>query len=307
MKVNKFPLKEKITCPICSFKFIPESFHFEKTHFDTPEAEGELTSILNETHQVVIKPFTTIRGSWITYCPDCGYIIKFAAEIGKKEVDEEHHRVIKRGAFKEFGKEYKYNYYIHEKPYMDKSDYFIEKVDNIKKKIKDVLDEINFEHWGTPYKEWKNAKTEDSFKFVIHFFSNLEDYINSNVEDFKSKEMPEKIKALNLHRELEDLIHAIRGLKDKIAHDVYELKEEEEELVDKAFIEFIYHLIKKQLKPLNLDEIYIEPEYNFIDINDINYEIREFLNVYLDKILHIKDFYYGFLTPLLKDLGISIS
>ena len=307
MNENKTPLKEKIICPICNFKFIPDSFHFEKTHFDTEESKGEPTNILDETHQVIIKPFSTIRGSWVTYCPDCGYLIKFAAEVGKKELAEDAHRIIKRGVFEEFGKEFKYNYYISEKPYLDKSDYFIEKVDNVKRKIKLALDEINFEHWGTPFKEWKNAKTEDSFKFVIHFFSNLEDYINSNVEDFKAREMPEKIKALNLNKELEDLINEIRELKDKIAHDVYELKEEEEELVEKAFIEFIYHLIKKQLKPLNLDAIYIEPELNFININDINYEIREFLNIYLDGALNIKDFYYGFLTPLLKDLGISIS
>ncbi|MFX1572764.1 MAG: hypothetical protein ACFFB0_08445 [Promethearchaeota archaeon] len=306
MQENKTPLKDKIMCPICNFKFIPDSFHFEKTHFDTEENKGELTKILDETHQVIINPFTAIRGSWVTYCPECRYIIKFAAEIGKKERADDAHRILKRGLFEEFGKEYKYNYNISEKPYMDKSDYFIEKVDNIKRKIKLALDEINFEHWGTPYKEWKNSKAEDSFKFVIHFFSNLEDYINSNVEDFKIREMPEKIKALNLHTELEDLIHAIRDLKDKIAHDVYELTEEEEEVVDKTFIEFIYYLIKKQLKPLNLDAIQIKPEYNFIDINDINYEIREFLNVYLNKILHIEDFYYGFLTPLLKDLGMSI-
>ncbi|MFX1312443.1 MAG: hypothetical protein ACFFHD_07500, partial [Promethearchaeota archaeon] len=274
---NKPPLKDKIICPICNFKFIPDSFHFEKTDFDTEETKGEATKVLNEIHRVIIKPFTKIRGSWITYCPECGYFIKFAAEIGKKELAEETPRILKRGIFEEFGKEYKYNYYASEKPYMDKADYFIEKVDNIKTKIKSALDEINFEHWGTPYKEWKNAKTEDSFKFVIHFFSNLEDYINSNVEDFKTKDMPEKVKALNLHKELEDLINAIRDLRDKIAHDVYELKKEEEELVEKAFIEFIYHLIKKQLKPLNLDAIYIEPEYNFIEINDINYEIREFL------------------------------
>ena len=307
MNENKTPLKEKIICPICNFKFIPDSFHFEKTHFDTEESKGESTNILNETHQVIIKPFTTIRGSWVTYCPDCGYIIKFVAEFGKKELVEDAPRIIKRGIFEEFGKEFKYNYHISEKPFLDKSDYFIEKVDDVKRKIKSALDEINFEHWGTPYKEWKNAKAEDSFKFVIHFFSNLEEYINSNVEDFKTKEMQEKIKALNLNKELEDLINVIGELKEKIAHNVYELKEEEELLVEKAFIEFIYHLIKKQLKPLNLDAIYIEPEHNFININDINYEIREFLNIYLDKALNIKDFYYGFLTPLLKDLGITIN
>lgn len=303
---KKVPLKEKIKCPICNHVFIPDSFHFEKTHFDTVETKGEQIRFHDKSHQLVIKPFTSIKGSWITYCPECAYIIRFATEIGEKEVVDEHHRLLKRGEFQEFGKEYKFTYHTHEKPYMDKSDYFMEKADNIKKGIKNALDKIDFEHWGAPYREWKSDKDVDSFKFLIHFFTVLEDFCNSQVEDFKSKTMEQKIKDLNLPAELEEIVESIRELKNKIAHQVYELSEEEEKLVEKAFIELVHYLVKKQLEPLKLNAIRIEPEYDFIDINKINYEIQKFLHLYLETILQIKDFQNSFLIPLMKDLGIFV-
>jgi len=304
---NNFPLKEKINCPICNSKFIPDSFHLEKTHYDILESEGALLEFQNKKDKLIIRPYSVPRGTWITYCPECAYLIKFAAEIGKKEIVEEPHRLKQlRGEFEEFGKEYKYNYYKHEKPYMDKADYFLEKVDDIKRRIKGALDEVNFDHWATPYRQWKQAKNVDSFKFLILFFTDLEEFCNSQVEDFKNKEMPEKIKALNLPTELEVLVESIRELRNKIAHEVYELKEDEEELVEKTFIDFMYYLVKKQLKPLRLNAIEIEPDYDFIEIEKINYEILHFLHLYLETILQIRDFKISFLIPLLNDLGISI-
>ncbi|MCK4285991.1 MAG: hypothetical protein KAX18_07300, partial [Candidatus Lokiarchaeota archaeon] len=67
MNQNKIPSKKKIKCPICNKKFIPESFHIEKIHFDLVESKGELMEFQKEKHQIVIKPFSSIRGSWVTY------------------------------------------------------------------------------------------------------------------------------------------------------------------------------------------------------------------------------------------------
>ena len=296
----------KIKCPICSYEFIPEAFHHEKTNFDVIESKGELTNFQNEKHQVVVKPYSSIKGSWVTYCPECGFIIKFAAEVGKKEILEDTSLIKKWGAFKEFGKTYKYSFAPQEKPYMDYLDYFIKKVDDIKNKIKNALDEIDFSNWGTPYREWKNNKNFDTFKFLIKFYSNLEDYCNAQVEDYKNKDMVEKILELKLPEDLERLIQSIRALRNIIVHETHELIDEEQSTIETSYIQFMFCLVMKHLKPLDLDKIEIEPEYEFIEIEKINHEIQSFLQLYLGTILGIKDFTNSFLTPLLKDLGISI-
>jgi len=297
--------REKVKCPVCSFKFIPESFNFEKISFDQIITKGELIEFQNGKHQFELRPFTSIRGSFVTYCPQCGYLIKFAAEIGKKEIVEEPSRIKKLGAIKEFGKIYKYKFDSNEKPYMDYSDYFIEKVDSIKKGIKNALDEVNFDHWGRSYNQWKEDKSIDSFKFLIHFYTTLVEYLDSQVEEHNDKSVVQKIEELNLPKNLEILTKNVGDLRNKITHDVYELAEEEEQLIESTFTQFMRHLIIKQLTPLNLDKVKIKPEYNFIDINKVNYEIQEFLHVYLGKVLHIKSFNSVFLIPLLEELGVK--
>ena len=296
--------REKVKCPVCSSKFIPESFHFEKTSFDQVKSKGELVEFPKGSHQLEVKPFTSIRGSFVTYCPQCGYLIKFAAEIGRKEIVEEPSRIKKWGSFKEFGKSYKYKFDPREKPYMDYSDYFIEKVDNIKKNIKNALDEVNFAQWGSSYSTWKEDKSIDSFKFLIHFYSTLVDYLDSQVDDYNNKTVVQKIEELNLPKSLELLIKKVGELRNKIAHEVYELNEEEENLVERTFTQFMYHLVMKQLKPLNLNKIKIEPEYFFIDVNKIKYEIQEFLHLYLGNVLPLKEFYNNILIPLSEELGV---
>jgi len=297
--------REKVKCPVCDFRFIPESFHFEKTHFDQLESKGELIEFPNGKHQLEIKPFTTIRGSYITYCPECGYLIRFVAEIARKEVVEDPSLIKKLGAIKEFGKVYKYQFNPNEKPYMDYSDYFIEKVDNIKLDIKKALDDVNFDHWGSFYNKWKEDKSIDSFKFLIHFYTSLIDYLDSQVEEHNNKSVAQKIEELHLPQNLEILTKNVGYLRNKIAHEVYELTEEEEQLVESTFTQFMRYLIMKQLTPLNLNKIRIEPEHDFIDINKVNYEIQDFLYIYLENLLHIKEFYTVFLVPLLEDLGIN--
>lgn len=297
---------KKIKCPVCNYEFIPEAFHVEKTNFDAIESRGELIQFQNEKHQVVVKPYSSIKGSWVTYCPKCGFIIKFAAEVGKKEILEDSSLRKKWGAFKEFGETYKYNFAPKEKPYMDYLDYFIQKVDNIKNKIKNALDEIDFINWGGPYREWKHNKNVDAFKFLIKFYSNLEDYCNAQVEDYKNKDMPEKIMELNLPEDLERLIQNIRALRNIIVHEAHELTEEEQGNIETTYTKFMFYLVMKHLKPLNLNKIEIEPEYSFIEIDKVNHEIQSFLHLYLGRTLGIKEFFNNFLTPLLKDLGISI-
>ncbi|MFX1477560.1 MAG: hypothetical protein ACFFCI_05475 [Promethearchaeota archaeon] len=306
MTQNKNPSKDKIKCPICSYEFIPESFHLEKGSFEIVDSEGELMEFQDQKHKLVYKPFSSLKGSWVTYCPECGYIIKFVAEIGKKEILEEASLIKKWGAFKEFGKTYKYEFKEQNKPYMDYLDYFIEKVDNIRKDIKTALDQINFSSWGDPYRDWKHDKNFDTFKFLVRLHTNLEEYCDSYVEDPKSKDMEQKITELNLPQDIEELIQNIRKIRNKIVHEAYAISEEEEDMIENAYIKFMYWIVLKYLEPLNLNKIEIEPDYSFIDIEKVNYEIQTFLHLYLGSTLGIKNFHQTFLTPILKDLGISV-
>ena len=255
--------REKVKCPVCTTKFIPESFHYEKTHLDAMETKGQLIEFPNGKHQLELKPFTSFRGSYVTYCPECGYLIRFAAEIGRKELIEDPSLIKKLGAIKEFGKTYKYQFDPSVKPYMDYSDYFIEKVDSIKISIKNSLDEVNFDQWGSSYNKWKENKSIDSFKFLIHFFSTLVDYLDSQVEDHNNKTVVQKIEELNLPKNLEILTKDVGDLRNKIAHEVYELNEEEESLVESTFTQFMRYLIMKQLADhimqLDEDDFYIVP------------------------------------------------
>jgi hypothetical protein len=298
--------REKVKCPVCGFKFIPESFHYEKTHFDPVESKGELIEFPNGKHQLELKPFTSFRGSYVTYCPQCRYLIKFAAEIGRKELIKDPSRIKKLVAIKEFGRTYKYQFDSNEKPFMDYSDYFIEKVDNIKISIKKALDEVNFDHWGSSYNKWKEDKSIDSFKFLIHFYTTLVEYLDSQVEEHNNKTVVQKIEELNLPQNLEILTKNVGDLRNKITHEAYELSEEEEQLVESTFTQFMRYLIIKQLTPLKLDKIKIKAEHDFIDINRVNYEIQDFLHVFLGKLLHIKEFYNIFLVPLFEELGVGL-
>jgi hypothetical protein len=299
--------REKVKCPVCNLKFIPESFHFEKTSYDQPESKGEVIEFPNGKHQLELKPFTSFRGSFVTYCPDCKYLIKFAAELGVKEIVKDPSLIKKLGGIKEFGNIYKYQFEPLVKPYMDFSDYFLEKTDNIKKSIKEALDKVNLNQWSLSYNQWKENKSIDSFKFLIHFFSNLISYLDSQVDDSENKTVVQKIEELNLSKNLEVLINKVRELRNKISHEVYELSEEEEQLVENAFNQFIHYLILEQLTPLNLNKIKIEKDYNFIDINKVNYEILRFLHLYLGNLLHVSNFYHEFLVPLFNDLKINYS
>ena len=171
--------------------------------------------------------------------------------------------------------------------------------------IKEALDVVNLAQWGASYNQWKENKSIDSFKFLIHFFSSLITYLDSQVDDTDNKTVIEKIEELNLSKNLEVLLDKVRELRNKIAHEVYELSEDEEELVENAFTRFMRYLILKQLTPLNLNKIEVEKDYNFIDLDKVNYEILRFLHLYLGNLLHIKNFYQEFLIPLFKALEID--
>lgn len=305
MKKEKNPRKEKIICPLCGSQFIPESFNLENPTLEPEWYKDERMDMGGISRQLIIRPFTLIRRFWVTYCTQCGYILKFAAEIWKKKLVRNPTRIGMgtSAEFEELGKTYKHNFYSIEKPYMDYLDYFGEKLNNIQEDIKKVLDEIKIVEWGNIYKDWKDNKTIDAFKFLVRFISSLDDYHKSQFKNDIKKEMPDKIKELNFPEALSESLVKINNIRNKAVHGGYELDEQDENIIDETFFELIYNLVLKQLEKLNLNDIQIEEEYNFIDVNKIKLEIRGFLHMYLGGNLRRKDSYNKFLIPLLEKLG----
>ena len=297
------PKKAEITCPVCNQRFIPEAFHLEKTIFDT-SSNRAIVPYQNLIKEMEIKPFNIIRRAWITNCPHCNYLLKFLAEIGKKELIDPSEENVVGVKFSEFGKVYKYNFYNYNKPFMDYSDYLSMQINKIRTLIKETLDKISIDEWGALYRGFKNEEIYDSFKFLIRFYSYLENYCNSQVDDFKNKEMAQKIQELNLPKSFAELIEKVRKLRNQIAHHDYELSINDEEIIENGFISFVYYLVLKNLKALEIIELIENTEYDFIDVESIKFEIRIFLHAYLFEILRFKDYIKNFLLPLLEELNI---
>ncbi len=307
MNKNDYPLKQKIKCPICNSEFIPESFNVEKLDIDQSLNLGEIYRSDETDSKSKIKPLTIMRRAWVTYCLDCNHAIRFAAEILRKEIVEKPSNSPNSGEFKESSNTYKYNIYTFKKPFMELIDYRIGVMDRIKNDIKTTLDELRISEWGAKYNAWKNEKTIDSFKFFTQFISNLDNHYKSIFKNDINKDMPEKIRELNLPKDLENLLLEVNRIRNKMIHNDYELKESDEIVIDDAYFNLMFYLISKALIALNLTSHTDESNASFIDIDYLSNELRTFLHIHLGESLGLKKFYDPFLIPLLKLLKIPIN
>ena len=93
----------KLKCPSCGVEFIPISYDLisedEPSHNDLAY---QLKSDKLPGFNMRIYPFTFISKYWITFCPECGYILRYVAEIGKKQLLEKVEGRTPRGNINEF-------------------------------------------------------------------------------------------------------------------------------------------------------------------------------------------------------------
>lgn len=248
-----------------------------------------------------IRPLTEIRNYWVTNCPNCSYILRFIRSAGVKEIVDEPTGKGGSGEFNEYNRIYKYNYYEHEKPYMDYNDYFEEITGEIKNKIVNAFNIIKIEDWRELCSN-RRSKTLDGFKFMIRFISYLEKYCNSQIENTSDKEvdMPIKIKKLNFPEDLENSLIEINKIRNKAVHGTYELSPDDDIKIDDTFAQLLLNLIIKQIKPLNLKSIQIKEEYDFINPESVYMEIQSFLNKFLLENFRVDDFYKKIWTPVLE-------
>ncbi|MFX1366944.1 MAG: hypothetical protein ACFFCE_19870 [Promethearchaeota archaeon] len=311
MNKEKSPLNDKFKCPNCQNQFIPESINQEKVinihkyprSSHIVEKNGELmirspNNVFKGIDQFIIKPNNIVLTNWIITCPECSYISRFIAEEAIKRISEDDI------GLSEYNKKFKYFIKNYPKPYKDYTEHFLGFTNKIKNKIINALDEINLNAWSQDLNDWKAEKIE-SFKFFVRLISSLDGYykIRKKNENNK-KEMPEKIKELNLPNELKEKLINMNHLRNKAVHDGYELNQDEVLNCYDGMVEFLEYIIIQHLTPLNLSEIKIPKEINFLDPSYVRREIWLFLMRFFNEI-KISNLKSRISDSILKNLNIK--
>ncbi|MFW9969873.1 MAG: hypothetical protein ACFFDF_06705 [Candidatus Odinarchaeota archaeon] len=258
--------KEKLKCPLCNNIFIPRTFYPEEATFFS---EGKLLAGFNGyISSSGVKPSEVILSSWITYCPNCNYVMKFVKEIVKKEKIQSATVTTKEVNAK-------YNNYYFGFPFEDYSQYLSGVSEKVKASIKKSLKGVDLNIWENMY------EIEDTFKLLVRFYANLEKYCDAQVPNDVEKDLPTKIKSLKLLPDLENLLIELDEIRKQTIQGNYELASGDKEKVNTAVVNFTLNLIEKHIKP-ELEGKKLQSEYNYIDVKDLNSEIRVFLNSYLN-------------------------
>ena len=263
--------KEKLKCPVCNAKFIPRTFYPEEAIFSTPDGK-KLSGFNGYISSSGVKPTEVILSSWITYCPKCNYVLKFVKEIVKKEKIQAQRALVKD--IKE-----KYNNYYFGFPFEDYSQYLQNIVKTVNSTIETSLKNLNL----NAFENMREIK--DTFKLLVRFYANLENYCNSQFSGEEDKKLEEKIKLLELSAELEQILLELNEIKDKSIHSDYELSESDKIKVNRAITGFMLNRIEKHVKPL-INGKKLKNKYSYVDIRDLNSEIKIYLNKYFSNIFN---------------------
>ena len=253
-----------INCPVCNVKFVPRTFYPEEAIFTTHDGK-KLSGFNGYISSSTVKPPEVILSSWITYCPSCNYTLKFVKELVRKE------KVLLPNATE---MQEKYNSYYFGFPYGDYSQHLRVITEKVKEQIASTFNELKFDVWENLY------QINDNFKFLVRFFTNLEQYCN-NVENLANQgNMITKIKKMGLPRKIEISLLQLYNIKEEMIKGDYELSIEDQENINSILIKFVFHLFHKYIKPI-LNKDVIDEEYNFIKFEDLETEIKSYLGNYL--------------------------
>ncbi len=259
--------KEKLKCPLCNTKFIPRTFYPEEAIFSTSDGK-KLSGFSGYISSSGVKPSEVILGSWITYCPNCNYVMKFVKEIVKKEKIQSQttiHKDIKE----------KYNNYYFGFPFEDYSQYLTTVAEKVKKSIGNSLKHLDLSAWESMH------EIEDTFKLLVRFYANLENYCDSQITPPNGKDLSAKIKLLDLPTDLKDTLIELNHIRNQTIHGDYELSSDDKSKVNNVVINFTLSLIEKHIKPL-IDSKKLKNKYIYADLKDLYSEIKVFLNSYLN-------------------------
>ena len=299
--------KKKIKCPLCSGKFIPRFFHREKLNFEVSAPVHIINKFKFKSLNGGFQPPNIVRRSWVTICPECNYIIKFAAEMGKKEfLDQDSKSILHFREFNEDGKRYEYKFYNLEKPYKDAHYYNTDLVEDLKKRILKVLDDLVLPDWGFLYKMWKIDSQIDSFKFLIRFLSYIEKYVASLKISIDLDSTIAKIGALYIPYEIKENIISLIRIQEKAVSNYYDLSKKDEELLKNTYIELSMELIFQEMTSLHLDKANIKEDPRALDKEFYYLELKELLQNYVKNTLNINEETSHFIITMLNRLKITL-
>lgn len=282
--------KEKLQCPLCNSKFIPRTFYPEEAIFSVSDGK-KLSGFNGYISSSGVKPIEVILGSWITYCPNCNYVMKFVKEIVKKEKIQSP--TVNSRDIKE-----KYNNYYFGFPFEDYSQYITTVAEKIKKNIKTSLEKLDLSVWENMY------EIDDTFKLLVRFYANLENYCDTQISPPNGKNLPTKIGLLNLSPNLETTLLELNEVRNQTIHGAYELSDDDKNRINSVVIDFTLNLIKKHIKPL-IDEKKLKTDYIYADLRDLYSEIKIFINGYLSRIFKNGNSNYNQIRTFLETLTVN--
>ena len=255
MKPLIYKSADKLKCPVCGRKFIPNYYHLEKNNYKSEISIFNLRITNHNKNNGIRVPKELIRKSWITSCPKCHYVLRFAAEISKKRILNGDSSFFHVKEFKENQRWFKYEVKSLDKPFDDIITYNEKYLSNVKNEITDALSELKLHRWGNLYKKWVSDFSMDSFKFLIRFCSNFDKYCEELNEWVKTQGMKYKSKALDLSEELKEMMIKVEQLRLATINNNYELNSKDEGIIRKAFLKLMFELVYKKLNPLDLGGI----------------------------------------------------
>ncbi|MFW9941871.1 MAG: hypothetical protein ACFFFT_12585 [Candidatus Thorarchaeota archaeon] len=299
--------KKKIKCPLCSAKFIPRFFHREKSKFEVSAPIHILNKLKLKFSNGGFQPSNVVSRSWVTICPECNYIIKFAAEIGKKEfLDQNPKSILHLREFKENGKRYEYKFYNLEKPYKEAYYYNSELIEDLKKRILKALDDLDLSKWGFLYKMWEIDSQIDSFKFLIRFLAYIEKYIAALNITVGSDSIIAKIGAMYIPYELKENIISLIRIREKSIGQYYDLNEKDEALLQNTYIQLTLELIFQEMVSLHLNKASIKEDPSALNKEFYYLELKELLQNYIKNTLFISEDTSLFVITMLNRLKITL-
>ncbi|MFX1531327.1 MAG: hypothetical protein ACFFBC_09450 [Promethearchaeota archaeon] len=299
--------KKKIKCPLCSAKFIPRFFHREKSKFEVSAPIHILNKFKLKFLNGGFQPSNIVSRSWVTICPECNYIIKFAAEIGKKEfLDQNPKSILHLREFKENGKRYEYKFYNLEKPYKEAYYYNSELIENLKKRILKALDDLDLSKWGFLYKMWEIDSQIDSFKFLIRFLAYIEKYIASLNITVGSDSIIAKIREMYIPYELKENIISLIRIREKSIGQYYDLNEKDEALLQNTYIQLTLELVFQEMVSLHLNKASIKEDPSALNKEFYYLELKELLQNYIKNTLFISEDTSLFVITMLNRLKITL-
>jgi len=304
MDPSVYKSASKIKCPVCNHKFIPAYYHLEKIDYVLENNHHNFKIMKHKTSNGDLKPKNLVRKSWITSCPKCFYILRFAAELGKKRFLNGDSSRFHLKEFKENDKWFNYEFESIKQPVNELATLNKKYLEIVQIKILDALDGLNLFKWGKLYKKWISDLSIDSFKFLIRFCYKFDNYCNELNEWASTQGIEYKIETLNFSDDLKEIMVKIEKLRLDTMNNNHELNKKDEDVLRKAFLKLMFELVYDRLKDLELDQLYLVEFYDDYDREILIKNVEKYIENYIEGNLGLGNELENFMRTLFRKLSL---